>query len=148
MIEHYDNQAYAWIMSNPAIPSRLREMIEERDQGRSELENEFDRAREDDASISQENLHLKDSYLGQKEQGETDRSESATEQNREPSMVEQERPEPKPRPPEDVAKEADREKFEDRWKSQMEKSENEREAAPEQDNNREQDMDRDRERDF
>ena len=130
------------------MPSRLRQMIEERDQGRSELETEFDRAREDAASISQENLHLKDSYLGQKEQGEADRSDTAAEPIREPTMVEQERPEPKPRPPEEIAKEADREKFEDRWKAQMERTAMEREAAPEQDNNREQDMDRDRERDF
>lgn len=128
------------------MPSRLRQMIEERDQGRSELRGEFDRSREDDASISQENLHLKDSYLGQK--GEGERSDAAAEPVREPTMVEQERPEPKPRPPEEIAREADRERFEDRWKAQMDRSSLEREAAPEQDNEREQDVERDRERDF
>ena len=129
------------------IPSRLRQMIEERDQGRSELRDEFDRSREDDASISQENLHLKDSYLGQKEQGEAERSDTAVEPEREPTMVEQEKPEPRPRPPEEIARQADKEKFEHRWKAQMDRAAVEREAAPEQDNNREQDMDRDRTRD-
>ena len=121
-------------------------MIEERDQGRSELRDEFDRSREDDASISQENLHLKDSYLGQKEQGETERSDSAVEPERDPTMVEQEKPEPRPQPPEEIARQADREKFEDRWKAQMDRAAFDREAAPEQDNSREQDMERDRDR--
>lgn len=73
------------------MPSRLRQMIEERDQGRSELRDEFDRSREDDASIRQENLHLKDSYLGQRTRGD--------DAAREKTMIEQERPEPRPVPP-------------------------------------------------
>lgn len=73
------------------MPSRLRQMIEERDLGRSELRAEFDRSREDDASISHENLHLKDSYFGQRESG--------ADPAREKTMVEQERPEPRPTPP-------------------------------------------------
>ncbi len=128
------------------MPSRLRQMIEERDLRRSELRAEFDRSREDDASISHENLHLKDSYIGQK--GEDERSEAAAEPDRKPTMVEQERPEPKPRPQEEMAREADREKFENRWKAQMDRSTLDREAASEQDNQREQDVERDRERDF
>ena len=127
------------------MPSRLRQMIEERDLGRSELRAEFDRSREDDASISHENLHLKDSYIGQK--GEDGRSEAAANPDREPTMVEQERPEPKPRPPEKMAREADRKKFVDRWKAQMDRSALEKEAAPEQDNQLEKDFERDRSRD-
>lgn len=127
------------------IPSRLHQMIEERDQGRSELRGEFDRSREDDATISHENLHMNDSYVGQKEQ--QGRSDSVAEPDREQTMVEQERPEPKPRPPEEVARQADKEKFEDRWKAQMDRAATERDAAPEQDNHREQDVERDRERD-
>lgn len=48
--------------------SRLRRMLEERDQGRSETRDEFDTAREDDASVSHENAHLR-------KETEIDRSE-------------------------------------------------------------------------
>ncbi|MEO1661081.1 MAG: hypothetical protein AAFR51_08845 [Pseudomonadota bacterium] len=41
-------------------PSRLRRMLDERDQGRSETRDEFNTAREDDAAVSHENAHLRD----------------------------------------------------------------------------------------
>jgi len=82
------------------IQSRLREMIEERDLGQSEFRDEFDKARADDASVSRENEHLKDSYVGQKTQGD--------DQTQEKTMVEQERPEPRPTPPRGVGAIQDR----------------------------------------
>ena len=73
------------------IQSRLRDLIEERDQGRSELREEFDKSRADDASVSRENDHLKDSFVNEKTQGDDHAQEK--------TMVEQERPEPRPTPP-------------------------------------------------
>ena len=75
-------------------------MIEERDLGQSEFRDEFDKARADDASVSRENEHLKDSYVGQKTQGD--------DQTQEKTMVEQERPEPRPTPPRGVGAIQDR----------------------------------------
>lgn len=73
------------------IQSRLRAIIDERDQGQSELREEFDKSRTDDPAQSRENEHLKDSYVGEKAQGD-DRSQEKT-------MVEQERSAPHLTPP-------------------------------------------------
>ena len=73
------------------IQSRLKAMIDERDQGHSELREEFDKSRTDDPAQSRENEHLKDSYVGEKAQGD--------DRGQEKKMVEQERPVPRPSPP-------------------------------------------------
>ena len=46
-------------MSGSETPSKLRQWLEERELGRSETRDEFDRAREDDPSKSYENAHLR-----------------------------------------------------------------------------------------
>jgi hypothetical protein len=116
------------------IQSRLRDMIEERDQGHSELREEFDKSRADDASVSRENEHLKDSYVGQKTQGD-DRAQEKT-------RVEQDRPEPRPTPPRGVGPIQDRITEMDRLSIEQER------AAQEKDQDREMEMgDEERSRD-
>ena len=130
-------------MSNPEPLSPLRQMLKDRDElGRSELVEEFDRSRADDASISQENLHLKDSYQGQKEQGDSERSDPKVESNRGSGMVEREQPQPAPRPPEHIARPAEREAYAQRLLQERDQAAQAREAEPD----REQEQDRERDR--
>lgn len=46
-------------MARSPETSRLRQMVEDRERGISETRDEFDRSREDDASVSHENAHLR-----------------------------------------------------------------------------------------
>ena len=136
-------RCYLLIMSNQQPLSPLRQMLKDRDElGRSELIEEFDRSRVDDPSISQENLHLKDSYLGQKEQGDSERPDTNSETNRGSGMVEREQPQPAPRPPEHIARPAERETFAQRMLQERDQAAQAREAEPD----REQEQDRERDR--